>query len=86
MQIKQQFYGEEVAVGTSNLFEVNNFLTEKLNLKRKLFANDEQVKTFLSSMAKAQQQAQQAQSAAKQPQPATTAAPVQFPQQQGVTI
>lgn len=83
MQIKQQFYGEEVAVGTSNLFEVNNFLTAKLNLPRKLFASDDQVKKFLASMAKAQAAANQP---PQQPAPATSASPVQLPQAQGVTI
>jgi hypothetical protein len=81
MQIKQQFFGEGAALATANIFEINRFLTDKLNLKRDLFASDDDIKAFLKQMVSAQQAAQQ-----PQPQPSTTAGAVKFPEAPGVTI
>lgn len=81
MQIKQQFFGQGAAMASANLFKVQKFLTEKLNLKTDLFATDEELQNFLGAMAKAQQLEM-----LPPPSPSTTAAPVKFPEAQGVTI
>jgi len=81
MQIKQQFFGEGSVLATSNIFEVNKFLTEKLNLQRKLFATDDEIKKFLQEMGKAQQSQQ-----LPPPSPSTGAGAVKFPQNPGITI
>jgi hypothetical protein len=81
-QIKQQFFGQGSTLATTNLLEANNFLTQKLNLPRKLFATDDELKAFLAKMGEAQQQAAQL----PQPSPSTQASQVKFPEQQGVTI
>ncbi len=81
MQIKQQFFGQGAAMMSSNLFEMNNFLTEKLNLPRKLFASDAELGKALTAMGQAQNAQQQA-----QPQPTTAASQVTLPQNPGVTI
>jgi hypothetical protein len=81
MQIKQQFFGEGAALMTANIFEMNKFLTEKLNLPRKLFATDDEVRESLKAMMQQNQAAQQ-----PLPSPATAAGQVQLPQNQGVTI
>lgn len=79
MQMKQQFFGEGAAMASSNLTEINNYLTEMLNLPRKLFATDDQIRQFLKAAgAQAQQQAN--------PTPTTTGAQVQLPQQQQVQL
>lgn len=77
LQFKQQYFGEGAALATINFDEVNEWLTEKLNLPPKLFKNKEQMQEFLSEMH------QQAQNAAL-PQPATAAAQAPLPQAQGV--
>lgn len=79
MQIKQQFMGEGVALGTLELGEANEFLNEKSNLPSKLFRGKEQLSKLLSAMS---QQAQQAQP----PQPTTTGSQVQLPGKQEETI
>jgi hypothetical protein len=81
MQIKQQFFGQGSAMASTNIFEVNKFLTNKLNLPRNLFASDDDLKAYVAQMGKAQQLLQQ-----KQPAPSTTAGAVKFPEQPGVTI
>jgi head-to-tail connecting protein len=81
MQIKQQFFGQGAAMMSTNLFEANNFLTKKLNLPRKLFASDDELRAALKQMAEATQQAQ-----LPAPAPSTTAGAVKFPESQGVTI
>lgn len=81
MQIKQQFFGQGSTLATVNIFEANNFLTDKLNLPRKLFSSDEEIRKFLQQMAQAQMAAQ-----LPQPSPSTTAGAVKFPENQGVTI
>lgn len=81
LQFKQQFFGEGAAMASVDLFEIQKFLTDNLNLPRKIFATDQQLKQFLRSIMGAQQQANM-----PAPAPATTAAPVQFPQAQGLTI
>lgn len=81
MQIKQQFFGQGAALASANIFEVNKFLTEKLNLQRKLFADDEQIKQFLAQMGQAQQAGQ-----LPAPSPTTTAGQVKFPESPGVAI
>lgn len=77
MQIKQQFIGQGAAMATMNLPEVNKFLTENLNLKSKLFANEEQMQKFVEFMGQAAQQA-------GTPQPSTSASPVALPKQSEV--
>ena len=79
MQIKQQFGGPAAPIMTSNMFEVNKFIMEKLNLPAKLSASDEELKQRLAQAAQQQQPIEGAQ-------PSTTAAPVKFPEAQGVTI
>ena len=79
-QIKQQFFGQGAAMMSTNLVEVNNFLTEKFNLPHKLFATDDELKKALAIAGEAQ--AQQG----ALPTPSTSASPVQLPQEQGVTI
>ena len=77
LQFKQQFFGEGTALMTVNLDKVNEFLTDKLNLPPELFKTKEELNEFLAAMH------QQAANAAL-PQPATSAAPVQLPQAEGV--
>jgi hypothetical protein len=79
LQIKQQFFGQGAALATVNIFEANKFLTEKLNLQRKLFSTDDQIRQFLGQMMQQQQ-------AGALPQPSTSASPVKFPENPGVTI
>ena len=93
LQLKQQFFGEGATLATVDIFEVNNFLTEKLNLPRKLFKSDDQIRQFLAAMNQTQQQAQQGQGGQPgqaapggQPTPTTAAGAVSYPQAQGVTI
>lgn len=78
-QIMQQFYGEGAAIATSNIFEVNSYINQKLKVPKKLSATDEQIQAFLNGLA--QQAAQSA-----QPQPSTSGTPVALPQSPGVTI
>jgi hypothetical protein len=80
-QIKQQFYGEGAVIASTELDEVNEFLTDKLNLPRKLFASKEKIAQFMKGIAQAGQAQQQ-----PAPAPATTAGEVQFPQAPNVTI
>jgi len=83
LQIKQQFFGQGAALMTTNIFEAQKFLTEKLNLPRKLFSTDEEIRQFMAQLGQAQQaQAQQG----ALPRPSTTAGQVKFPENQGVTI
>ncbi len=84
MQIKQQFFGQGAAMVSANLFNINSFLTDKLNLPRKLFATDEELKVALQQMGQAQAQATQA--GQGQPSPSTQASSVELPSPQGVTI
>jgi hypothetical protein len=79
LQIKQQFFGEGAAMASVNLFEVNKFLTEKLNLPRKLFASDDDLRKFLGQLAGMQQQA-------AIPTPQASASSVELPTKPGVTI
>lgn len=81
MQIKQQFFGQGAALASANIFEVNDFLTKKLNLPRKLFASDEELKNFMRTLTQSVQAAQ-----LPQPSPSTSAGQVNFPQAPGVTI
>lgn len=81
MQIKQQFFGQGAAMVSTDMFEANQFLTEKLNLPRKLFVTDDQLRQALQQAAEVQQQQQ-----LPAPTPSTTAGAVNFPQDQGVTI
>ena len=80
MQIKQQFWGQSAPMISTDMFEANRFIMEKLNLPAKLSVSDEQLKATLAQAAQLQQQ--QLSGA----QPSTTAAPVRFPEDQGVTI
>jgi len=80
LQIKQQFYGQSAPMISTNIFEVNRFINEKLNIPEKLAVPDDQLKKTLAQAA--QQEQQQIQGAT----PSTTAAEVSFPQDQGVTI
>jgi len=81
MQIKQQFFGQGAALASANIFEVNEFLTAKLNLPRKLFAKDEDIKKFLGTLGEQQQLG-----ALPQPSPSTAAGAVKFPENPGITI
>lgn len=81
LQVKQQFFGQGAALATVNIFEANKFLTDKLNLPRKLFSSDDEIRSFLKQMAQAQQAA-----ALPQPSSSTTAGAVKFPEAPGVTI
>jgi hypothetical protein len=81
MQIKQQFFGQGAALATANIFEINKFLTDKLNLQRKLFSSDDELRQFLKQMMQS--------NAAQQlppPKPTTAAGAVKFPEQPQVTI
>jgi hypothetical protein len=80
MQIKQQFFGQSAPMISSNIFEVNRFIMEKLNLPAKLSVSDDKLKETLAAGAE-QEQAQLTGA-----QPTTTAAPVSFPENKGVTI
>jgi len=79
MQIKQQFFGQGVAMASVELAETLDFLNEKLNLPSKLFPAKEKVNQML------QQFSEQAQQAAL-PSPSTTAGQVQFPPRPEVQI
>jgi hypothetical protein len=79
MQIKQQFFGQEAAMTSVNLTNVQDFLTDNLNLKKNLFASGEQLQQYIQQAAQMAQQAQL-------PKPTTAAASVQFPQQSNVQI
>ncbi|MBX4189677.1 head-tail connector protein [Candidatus Parcubacteria bacterium] len=79
LQIKQQYFGEGAALATVNIFEANEFLTEKLNLPRKLFASDDEIRKFLQGLAQKQEEA-------AIPSPATTAAPAKLPEAPGVVV
>lgn len=81
MQIKQQFFGQGAALASANIFEVQDFLTNKLNLPRKLFATDEELKAYIQNMGQQQVANQQ-----PQPSPSTAASQVKFPENPGVTI
>ena len=81
MQIKQQFFGQGAALATANIFEINKFLTDKLNLQRKLFSSDDELRQFLKQMMQSGAAQQQ-----PQPKPSTAAGAVKFPEQQQVTI
>lgn len=81
MQVKQQFFGQGATLATVDIFEVQKFLTDTLNLPRKLFSSDDQMRQFISQLGQAQQAAQ-----LPQPQSKTSATPVNFPTNQGVTI
>lgn len=81
MQIKQQFFGQGAAMMSSELVEVNKFLTDKLNLPSKLFADDNKLRQVLEQAGQAQQQQQLA-----SPQPSTSASNVKLPENPGVTI
>lgn len=81
MQIKQQFFGQGASIASINLFEVQKFLTDKLNLPRKIFATDEELRNFLKAMNDARENAQ-----LPQPSPSTAAGKVNFPPSPGVTI
>lgn len=80
-QIKQQFYGQGAVIASSQIGEVNKFLTDKFNLPHKLFKNEQEMQQFLSKMGEMQQNAQLPQPTSK-----TTAGAVKFPENPGVTI
>ncbi len=81
LQIKQQFFGQGAAMMSTNLGEVNDFLTAKLNLPSKLFISGKQLQQQIAAAAEAQQQQQLA-----APTPSTTAAQVKLPEAQNITI
>lgn len=86
LQIKQQFFGQGASLASVNLFEAQKFLTDKLNLPRKLFASDDELRAFLSGMAKVSEMQQQQLQARQQPSPTTAAGQVKFPEAPRVTI
>jgi hypothetical protein len=73
MQVKQQFFGEEVAMATADLGECVDFLTDVTNLPHKLFKNKAAMQQAIGAMGQAQ--AQQMQDA-NAPKPTTGALPV----------
>lgn len=81
LQIKQQFWGQGAPMLTTEMDEVQKFLTDKLNLPHKLFVSADKLRQAAQAAGAAQKQ-QQLQGAP----PSTAAAPVQFPQNPGVTI
>lgn len=83
LQVKQQFMGEGPAMATLNLAEANDFLTEKLNLPRKLFVTAEVLNKYVKQAAQMQQQQMQQ---SQLPSPSTSAGQVNFPQQSQVQI
>ena len=86
LQIKQQFFGQGAAIATTELFEANKFLTQKLNLPRKLFATDDQLREFMKGLAQQNAAAAQQQAAPPPPSPSTAAGAVKFPEAGNVTI
>ncbi len=79
MQIKQQFFGQSAPMISMDIFKVNQFIMDKLNLPANLSVSDEKLKQTLAQAAQQQQQIQGAP-------PSTTAGAVKFPEAQGVTI
>ena len=79
MQIKQQFFGQGAAMASVDVGEIQQFLTDTLNLKSKLFVSKEKL---MQMMQMAAQQAQQA----ALPTPSTSAGKVSFPEQSTVGI
>lgn len=80
LQIKQQFWGQSAPMISTDMFEANRFINEKLNLPAKLSVPDEQLKKTLAQAAQMQQQ--QVSGSA----PSTTAGAVKFPESPNVTI
>jgi len=80
LQIKQQFFGQSAPMISTNIFEVNRFINDKLNIPERLAVTDEQLKKTLAAAA----QIQQGQISGAQP--STTAGAVKFPEDKGVTI
>lgn len=80
MQIKQQFWGQSAPMISTDMFEANRFINDKLNLPAKLSVSDEQLKKTLAEAAQLQQ------NSLAGAQPSTTAGQVSFPQDRGVTI
>ncbi len=83
LQIKQQFFGQGAAMATVNLPEANDFLTDRLNLKSKLFKTGPELMQIVKAANQQQQQQQMAQS---MPTPSTSGSEVPLPQPSGVTI
>jgi|SRR6185436_4600710 len=83
MQIKQQFFGQGAAMASIDIGETQEFLTNVLNLKSKLFVSKEKLMQMMQMAAK---QAQEANQLAAQPTPSTAAGKVSFPQQSTVGI
>jgi len=79
MQIKQQFFGQSAPMVSTDIFEVNRFIMDKLNLPSKLSVSDDKLK---ETLAQAAQQEQPPQGST----PSTTASNVDFPQNPGVAI
>ena len=80
-QMKQQFFGQGAVLASTNMFEANKFIMDKLNLPRKLSNTDEEIRQFLTEMNKSQQAGQ-----LPQPSSSTAAGAVKFPENPGVTI
>ena len=79
MQIKQQFWGQSAPMISTDMFEANRFINEKLNLPAKLAVSDDKMKATLAQAAQQQQELNGAQ-------PSTTAGQVKFPEDRGTTI
>lgn len=82
-QIMQQFYGQQVAVASTNIGKVSEFLTRNLNLPPELEKTPDEIQSIIQQMGKAAAQQQQN---ANPPQPTTTAIQPQSPQAQAVNI
>ncbi|HSS96998.1 MAG TPA: portal protein, partial [Terriglobales bacterium] len=85
LQIKQQFWGQSAPMVSTDMFEANRFISDKLNLPAKLSVPDEQLRKTLAAAAQLQQQQTEEQGVSGT-QPSSTAGQVKFPQDQGVTI
>jgi hypothetical protein len=81
MQLKQQFYGAGSAVATTNIAEVNDWLTQAFSLNPRLFATKDQIQQYLQQL-----QQQQAQQPSPLPAATTQGAKVELPKYQGITI
>lgn len=80
LQIKQQFWGQSAPMISTDIFEANRFINDKLNLPAKLSVPDAQLKNTLAEAAKMEQ------TQLTGSQPSTTAGAVRFPEDKGVTI
>ena len=80
LQLKQQFFGEGAAMGTLNIGEANDYLTENFNLPSKLFKSGAEIEKLMQQVGDQANQEQAAQMQQGAPTPTTTGAEVGLPQ------